>query len=210
MKHRPSPYRIVSIAVLCVGSTAHAAATSGEAQGPREVYRAYSAALATGDIDAAKKLIVADAKRMPLVDNRRPAAEAEKRYRAAVDKAFPGAARPLGYGAPTTRPADAPDPLRLTVTNDTATLTVKDTTESVRLRRVNGEWKVDLNAMYAPATVDEIEQFRGALVEVMNALAAEVAAGRFKTYDEVLADLETRVKMRLATPDSPSTTRPAL
>ena len=121
---------------------------------------------------------------------------------------LPGTSAALG--APVRRGDLPADPLRLTVTNDTATLTVKDTTESVRLRRVNGEWKVDLNAMYAPATVDEIEQFRGALVEVMNALAAEVAAGRFKAYDEVLADLETRVKMRLATPDSPSTTRPAL
>ena len=62
--------------------------------------------------------------------------------------------------------------------------------------------------MYPPRTVSEIETFRGALVEVMNALSAEIAAGRFKSYAEVQTELETRVKMRIANPDQPATTRP--
>lgn len=191
--------------VLAASTLLHAA----EPAGPREVYRSYTAALAAGDIDTARRHVVADAKRMTLIDNRRPAAEAETRFRTAIDKAFPGRSNALGYGPPTTRPADAPDPLRLVVSGDAATLTIKDTTESVRLLRMAGEWKIDLNAMYTPATVEAIETFRGALTEVMSALAAEVSAGRFKTYEDVLADLDTRVKMRIATPDLPSTTRPA-
>lgn len=189
---------------ITLGRSAFAA----EPQAPKDVFKAYAAALAAGDVDTAKTRVVADDKRMPVLEGRRSAAAAEKQFQAAVEKAFPGEMKPVGYSGPTTRPADAPDPDRLTITNDTAILITRDTPDPIRFQRVGEEWKIDLNAMYPPRTVLEIETFRGALVEVMNALSAEIAAGRFKSYAEVQTELETRVKMRIANPDQPATTRP--
>lgn len=185
------------------------AATMADPPGPREVFKAYSDALAAGDLDTAKRYVIADPKRMKLIDDRRSAADAEAKFKAAVDKAFPGSLTPVGYGPATTRPAEFPDPRLLITTGDRATLTLRETTDTVKLRRVRGEWKVDLDAMHTPAGVEEISTFRTALVEAMNAVGAEVTAGRFKTFAEVQAELETRIKMRLATPDLPVTTRPA-
>ena len=184
-------------------------ATADAPPGPREAFKAYSDALAVGDLETAKKFAIADAKRIRLIDERRPAAAAEAKFKAAVDKAFPGSLTPLGYGTATTRPEESTDPLKLVTTGDRATLTLRDTTDAVKLRRVRGDWKVDLDAMYTPAQVDDVGTFRNALIEAMNAIGAEVTAGRFKTFAEVQAELETRIKMRLATPDLPVTTRPA-
>lgn len=175
---------------------------------PKAVFKRYADALAVGDVDGARQLAVGDEKRLPILDGRRAAAVAEKQFKAAVDKAFPGALKPIAYGGVTTQPAESPSPEKLTVKGDTATLVTRDSMEPVRFKRVDGAWKIDLNAMYSPTTVAEVETFRNALTEVLNALSAEIAAGRFKTFAEVQADLETRVKMRIATPDLPATTRP--
>ncbi|MDB5324844.1 MAG: hypothetical protein JWM57_413 [Phycisphaerales bacterium] len=198
--------RTFGVGVAVVLMTAGAASADGG--DPKAVFKQYADALAAGDIDRVKQLIIADEKRLPVIEGRRAAAVAEKQFQAAVEKAFPGALKPVEYTGPTTRPIDAPDPDRLTVTQDTATLISRDTLEPIRFKRVGEEWKIDLNAMYPPQTVSEIETFRGALVEVMNALSTEIAAGRFKNYAEVQTDLETRVKMRIANPDQPATTRP--
>ena len=96
------------------------------------------------------------------------------------------------------------------IEQDSATLLPRDATDPVKLCRVDGVWKVDLNAMYAGPVLDEIEQFRAALRDTMTAVTADVTAGKFKSYGEVQSDLETRVKMKLATPDASSTTRPVL
>ena len=191
-----------------VAATIASPAARADDASPKDVYLAYTAALREGDVDAAKKRAIADAQRMPLLEGRRDAAAAEKQFRAAVDKAFPGALKPVAYPGPTTWPDEAPQPERLTVADDTATYVTRDAMEPIKFRRVNGAWKVDLNAMYPAKRVSEVVTFRSALVEVMNALTAEMAAGRFKNYADVQADLETRVKMRIANPDQPATTRP--
>lgn len=192
----------VAVVLMTAGT---ASADSGD---PKAVFKQYTEALSAGDVDRAKQLILADEKRLPVIEGRRAAAAAEKQFQGAVEKAFPGALQPVGYTGATTRPAEVPDPERLTYSNDTATLVSRDSLEPVRFKRVGGDWKIDLNAMYPPQTVAEIETFRGALVEMMNALSTEIAAGRFKSYAEVQAELETRVKMRIANPDQPATTRP--
>ncbi|MGC4032843.1 MAG: hypothetical protein QM754_14135 [Tepidisphaeraceae bacterium] len=193
------------ILVLFCGATHSRAA---EPTTPDDIYLVYTQAISAGNLDVAKKYAVADDSRMRLLTNRPAAAEAEKAFRAAVDAAFPGQFKDVHYTAPTTQPEDPARPPRVVYNKETATLSIRDTAEVVRFRRVNGEWKVDLNAMYSPTVVDETEKFRGALTEVMNAVAAEAKAGRYKTLNEVQAELATRVKMRLATPDLPATTRP--
>jgi hypothetical protein len=197
-----------SLAISLAGLLTAAGFAQTQPVDPKAVFDLYTKALAAGDIDQARQLAVGDEKRLPILEGRRAAAVAEKQFKAAVDKAFPGSLKPIGYGGVTTQPAEAQSPEKLTVQGDTATFITRDSLEPVRFRKFDGAWKVDLDAMYSPATVTEIETFRGALTEVMNALSAEIATGRFKSFAEVQADLETRVKMRIATPDLPATTRP--
>lgn len=202
-----SPHRCLGLAVITLLNGV-ALGRAAEPMTPEDVYLAYTRAMSAGRLDEAKRLSIADDSRLRLLTTRPAAADAEKAFRTAVDAAFPGQFKDIHYTAPTTQPEDPARPPRVVYAKDTATLSIRDTAETVRFRRVNGEWKIDLNSMYSPTVVDETERFRGALTEVMNALAAEVKAGRYKSLNEVQAELATRVKMRLATPDLPATTRP--
>ena len=75
---------------------------------------------------------------------------------------------------------------------DTATLTLKDGGEPLKLKKINGEWKVDV----APLTT-EMASMGSAMVDSMSKAADETAgeinSGKYKTPQEAQQSLSTKM-----------------
>ena len=206
---RSSPTQSFGLAAACIAINfmSSAARADADLSSPKSAFKTYTTALAQNDHATLAQAVIATAKGQQMLDGQMAYNEIEKTFRAATVKAFPDAAKEL------------PDPFAgllasietadVTIDGDTATLTSKQTMQPVKLKKQNGNWKVDLSAMYADGVVDEVILFRKALSDVMQGMTDEVQSGKFTDYNDVRSGLEQRVKMRLAMPPAEeSTTKP--
>ena len=175
---------------------------------PKSAFRAYTDAITTRNFDALKGMIDADDSHLKMIKGQLDYDAIEKRFRAASDKAFPGATSEPSDNAPTL--ASTIDKADVQTNGDTATLTTTQTMRPILMKKESGEWKVDLNAMYPGEVVSEVVAFRKALADVMDSMTHDIEAGKYKTYNEVKNDLEIHVKMKLATPSESNSTQPSL
>jgi hypothetical protein len=173
---------------------------------PKAAFQTYTAALAAGDAAAAKASVVSNDKIDKLLDGQIAYAAREKKFRDAIIKRFPDEAKNLPD--PSVENLKAIEKADVKVDGDTATLTTTQTPGPVKLQRVDGKWKVDLVSMYPPDNIEQVVRFRTALGEIIEDMTPEIEAGKFKTYDDVKTNLESRMKMRIALPQDEATTRP--
>ena len=198
-------HRFVAVSILlCVASSVRA---DVDLSSPKATFRAYTTALMQGDRPGVMQTVIASAKGQKMLDGQIAYNTVEKRFRAATIKAFPESAKELPDPfADTLASIDAAE---VSTNGDAATLSSKQTMQPIKLKKQNGNWKVDLSAMYGDEVIDEVIQFRKALSDVMEGMTEEVASGKFTDYNDVRSNLETRVKMRLAMPPADeSTTKP--
>jgi hypothetical protein len=185
------------------------AVAAGDFSTPKNAFRTYTQSLASGDAKTLKQAVIADKKQEQLLANQLTYTATEKRFREACIKAFPAARKDLPD--PTEQTLAGIEKSEVKIEGETATLTTRESLEPVRLRRVEGKWKVDLSAMYDDTAVDDVLLFRTALATVMEDMTVDIGKGKYKSFDEVRNTLEMRVKMRMALPpaeESP-TTKPA-
>ena len=148
---------------------------------------------------------------------------AQARLRAAQRERFGG-----GGGATTTSPASPPAGIDVDTVEDIEALTEKvegdratllspmDPDVRMDFVRVGGKWRLPV-AAYAGGALDAsaVETLAGttrAQVEIIDALAAEVRAGKFADEDQVRQELARRFAERVAAATrraSPSATQPA-
>jgi hypothetical protein len=69
---------------------------------------------------------------------------------------------------------------------DTATITTKDSREPMTLKKVDGQWKVDLSQMPQMPGKDDpsMQPMFNAMLDVNKQLAADISAGKYKTAAE--------------------------
>lgn len=174
---------------------------------PKSAFRAYTTALMNGDHNGVMRTVIASPKGQKMLDGQMAYNAVEKRFRAATVKAFPDSAKELPD--PFTDTLASIDAAEVATAGDTATLTSKQTMQPVKLKKQDGNWKIDLSAMYGDEVIDEVIQFRKALSDVMEGMTEDVTNGKFTDYNDVRSNLETHVKMRLAMPPAEdATTKP--
>jgi hypothetical protein len=77
----------------------------------------------------------------------------------------------------------------------------KDPSLSIALVRVEGKWKLPISSLLGkvdPATVDTLDGSTRAQVAIIDAVAAEVKAGKLTTEEQVRQELVKRLAERLA------------
>ena len=196
----------IALSAVLLGGVAGALAES-DFSTPAAAFRTYTQALFDCDEAALKSAAIVSEKHPKLLGGMVEYIKVERQFRAAAITAFPEAARELPD--PAKESMKAIDNATVKIEGDTAVLVTSQSVEPVKLRKVNGEWKVDLASMYNDDSVNDLVVFRGALTGVLSDMAADIEAGKYTSFVDVKTQLEIKVKMRIAmAPDEWPATRP--
>ncbi len=174
---------------------------------PKAAFKSYTQALAAGDTDALKNVCISTDKQFKMLAGMAAYSQVEKKFRDTLIKAFPETAKELPDPAAET--LKSIDTATVKIDGESATLITSQNVEPVKLKRIDGNWKVDFTSMYNDESVSDIILFRTALSTVMADMTTEIEAGKYKTYADVKNTLEMKVKMHIALPpDDVPTTKP--
>jgi hypothetical protein len=173
---------------------------------PKAAFRTYTQALGAGDLAALKATVISSEKINKMLEGQISYGDRERKFRVAIVKAFPSEAKSLPD--PTQQTLAAIEKAEVKTEGESATLVTSLSTEPVKLRQIDGKWKLDLTAMYPEDALDDVMSFRRSLADVMEDMTPDIDAGKFKAYTDVQNNLETRVKMRMALPQEDAATRP--
>jgi hypothetical protein len=175
---------------------------------PKTVAKAFIQALCDGDMNKAASYTLPWLRTNEILEGRGAFYQSWGAFQAACAKAF---------GGPTTQPGkpstlaqqafDAIDAARERSEGDLAMILTHDEPARIELRRVDGQWKIDPQTVYAtrsgeyqPRVFDMLKRRDLAVAKARYDVAAEVAAGKYHTLDEAkraLADREEREKLAL-------------
>jgi hypothetical protein len=146
--------------------------------------------------------------------NSRLRAAARQRFGAAATTTAPSVASSQGVDVDTLEDIEA---LTEKIEGDRATVSSPmNAAITMQLVRVDGRWKLPVAAQAGGAVDPAIAETLGAAtraqVEIIDAVAAEVRAGKFASEEQVRQELARRFAERLASatrPSNPSATQPA-
>jgi hypothetical protein len=185
---------------------------------PKTAVKTLYGAVAKGDVSTLRSVLIVDGDpQQQFVAGYAELIVAGKRLADAAKAKYPGVATAFTQG--TILPEDAAkiDAAKVSIDGETATVKVNDAVDPLKLRRVEGAWRVVVGTQEpgsAPAQREsQLALLRG-LTEAMNASAADINADKFASAQEA----ETAVKDRLGAvltkalqnegPTSKPTTRP--
>ncbi len=158
---------------------------------PKATLIAFGKALEAGDVNGVKALTISDEKSDKLLEAFVPTIAAMKHLSEVSVTKFGEAGKSIGNdsgkGFELARDVEN---AHITETGDTATATMKDSKskDPIKLKKVNGQWKVDFaSAMGPQAKAEDIAKiapmFTG-MTKAANESAAEIEAGKYKTAEE--------------------------
>lgn len=198
------------VPILCQAFALSPFALAADYSSPREAYRTYVQALLDRDVKTAQNSVVGSDSINKFIVAQIQYNQSEAVFRKAITKAFPETAKEMKDQNQET--LDALKDSTEQIDGDSATLKQNPPAPlPVKLKRVEGKWKVDLLSMFTEKQVDldSVSRFRGALREVMEMLTPDVEQGKFKTYDDLKSALQMRMQVKLAAMDDEATTRPS-
>jgi hypothetical protein len=185
--------RRMTAATLMLGLVAMAASAGApDKEEIKKAANAFATALAGGDAAAAKAACIGAEAETALVEDMIGLMNAVKKLRKAGGDKFGDAGASLapeqrGPGEDLARELNAAD---VKIDGENATITSKsDKEEILKLKRVDGKWKIDLGAMPNKEEMLKAGPVIRTMAKAANDTAAEIAAGKFKTADEAKAAL---------------------
>jgi hypothetical protein len=93
---------------------------------------------------------------------------------------------------------------------ETASITnAKSPQNSVKLKKVSGEWKVDMAGSAGGSQITQQLPFLKAVGAAMGDLATEITDGKYKTVEEAQGALQTKMMGAMAAMRRPTTSAPA-
>ena len=95
-------------------------------------------------------------------------------------------------GYPDSSAAAMGNKLEIKEEGDRATVSIKDSLLPLELRRIDGQWRVDVSQAAGDARARRASEASGEAAKVAEDAAAEIAAGNFKTADEAKAAFRER------------------
>ncbi len=142
-----SPFRLRLASLVAVGAIVIAPAYGADdLTQPRSAAKAFTAALARGDADAAKAASIGERQDMQFIDAISAVVSSRNRLNIAADAAFGPTTQPIAHVGPTY--AHGPvDNTVLKIEGDTATLSSETGLMHMRLRKIDAQqWRVDLKS----------------------------------------------------------------
>jgi hypothetical protein len=182
---------VALVAMMLVQRPARADDAPADASTPKGAANAFFNALKTGNVDAAKALVTGSEKQVAVVELMVPLVNGFKLLDNALIKKWGDEghkALSLGLGVPHT--FDLSDDLKNTtetITGDTAVLaqaTPKDgqRKEPVKLKKVDGQWKLDMSSIPAEILDDpKAAKVLKSMADIAKATAKEVEQGQYAT-----------------------------
>lgn len=170
-------------------------------QSPKTVAAAFIKAFADGNAAAAKAICLPDPKVSEMIDLMSGFIKATKQFqKAVVAKWGEAAAKKSGLGISVSSAlaaqGEALKQAKEETTSDTAKLVLDaDPSHPFTLKKVDGKWKVDLLATQEaqPQMMAMMAMYKP-MTKAFNDLAAEVAAGKHQTIEQVMLALASKIK----------------
>jgi hypothetical protein len=155
----------------------------------RATLRTFAAAMERGDVAGVKLVSISDPKSDKLLDAMVPTVGSMKRLNDAAVKRFGEAGKSIASDkAKGMEFAKSVDDANIVIQGDTATATMKDSKEPAKLKRINGEWKLDFVSAMGPETknqnIEKIAPMFTGMTKAANEGAADIEAGKYKTVEE--------------------------
>ena len=176
-------------AVLCAGAavlTAFSGAlAAGDYSSPKAAASTFAAAIAAGDVETAKASIVPNEKQAPVVEALAKLQVAQKKFAEAAVKAYGQAGEELARTNDQKDAVKQIESAQVKEQGDVATLTSADSPDPLTLRKVDGQWKVDLGAMPNSAEMERQVPTLTGMTELMDTMATEIEDGKYKSAEEV-------------------------
>lgn len=189
--------RISVVATLVVVMAGLSAARGAEPDlsTPKAAALAFVQALANGDAAAAKAVATADDRGGQMVDAMAELVKAMKALKAAAVAKWPGEGQNIveeDIGENLLRHF-RDERAQAKVEGETATFGTEDETQPLKLRRLDGKWKVDLAAMGDQQDIAEALPLIRAMAKAAPQVAADITAGKYKSVDDARAALDARM-----------------
>jgi hypothetical protein len=195
-----------SVLLLCV-SLGVARAEDADLTTPEAAARTLLLALDRGDAETARSAVIDEKDAHATVDASAELSRAMKNLAAVVERTF------NEPGTKITGPLDRISAqvehlktVKATIEGDRATVPM-DGEKPLQLRKIDGQWKVDLNAMATGQMPNAIQVMR-ALAKVTGEMSADIEAKKFNSLEEAQAAYYGRVARAmegLASLGAPST-----
>jgi hypothetical protein len=156
---------------------------------PKDAAISFGKAVEAGDLAQAQAVSITDAGTKELLAAMVPLVGALKKLdTAAVAKFGPAGKNVAGGGNPGAQFSGQYEDAEVKESGDTATVTGKKGGEPLKLKKVDGQWKVDLASMTkgpddARAMAMALPMFKG-MTTSAEETTAEITAGKYKTADE--------------------------
>jgi hypothetical protein len=155
---------------------------------PKAGATAFAKALENGDLEAAKAASIADEKGVQILELLVPVMGSMKKFSDAATAKFGEEGKKIsGENAEGLNIAKQIEEAEIKETGDTATLATKNSKEPLKMKKVDGEWKVDIASMDTGGAAADIEKAKPMFTAMAKAAAEETQAineGKYKTADE--------------------------
>jgi hypothetical protein len=203
---------LVGCLVLVSCLAAYAQDTGMEPGGPKAVALEFGKAMEMGDAAAAKKVAIFGKDEEALIDGMAAITGGMKKMLAAATEKFgaEGAQSLMGPNADMNIVKQIEES-ELKIDGDTATLAGKDSSDPLKLKKVDGAWKVDVTSMNNdPNMAQQVPMFNS-MAKVFTDTAAEISAGKYSTVDECQQAMQAKflAAMMSAQPPAAGEDKPA-
>lgn len=158
---------------------------------PRAAALAWIDAAWDGDIDRARQILVPDDKQLEAVMSMLHWSAARRELEAAGEARFGEAGRKVS-GYPDGSATGVKDRLKVSVDGDVGTAELPDSVLSLKLRKQDGLWRVDLTDAIRDPRFVRAARASSSLAKVARDVAAEIKAGRFADAGEARGSFTKR------------------
>ncbi len=198
--------RITPILALLLIAGFCAAAEPDQSLTPKATAQAFAKALATGDAAGAKALTTNNPEDGEILEALTAMIASMKHLnQAAIAKFGPEEARRLVPRDPGDEMNKHFNEAEEKVEGDSATLTTKNDKTPLALKKVAGQWKVDISSMPDRSEVVQALPLFHAMAKSADTTAAEIADSKYKSAEEAQKAFGTRMTAIMASPIQPAT-----
>jgi len=153
---------------------------------PKETVISFAKALDAGDTASIKQLVTGTDKQVAMMEGAGNMMSAMKRMQDAAVAKWGDAGKAIAgeMGKPSDEILKNIDKAEIKEEGDTATFKGQNDKETVKLKKVDGKWKIDLASMPDQGELEKAGPALKAMTKAADDTATDIKADKFKTVDE--------------------------
>lgn len=193
--------------MLFVGNVLRAAEVNQST--PKDTVISFAKALDAGDAASIKQLVTGTDKQVAMMEGAGNMMSAMKRMQDAAVAKWGDAGKAIAgeMGKPSDEILKNIDKAEIKEEGDTATFKGQNDKETVKLKKVDGKWKIDLASMPDQGELEKAGPALKAMTKAADDTATDIKADKFKTVDE--AKQAFGMKVMAAVMSAAATSQPA-